>query len=144
MDMADAVNVMLHASPRKDGSPGCAVWDIYRAEDAKKIRHFLHEKFGFSKTDPIHSQHYYLDSVLRKELFEKEGVKSWRIYQKPGQAVFIPAGCAHQVSLWNASQNEDRRDLTMILCVAATPGVQPCRLHQGRSGLRQSGKYRPM
>lgn len=97
MDMADAVNVMLHASPRKDGSPGCAVWDIYRAEDAKKIRHFLHEKFGFSKTDPIHSQHYYLDSVLRKELFEKEGVKSWRIYQKPGQAVFIPAGCAHQV-----------------------------------------------
>ncbi|KAG8909155.1 hypothetical protein FRC00_010634, partial [Tulasnella sp. 408] len=72
MDMADAVNVMLHASPRKDGSPGCAVWDIYRAEDAKKIRRFLHEKFGFSKTDPIHSQHYYLDSVLRKELFEKE------------------------------------------------------------------------
>lgn len=97
MDMADAVNVMLHASPRQDGSPGCAVWDIYRAEDAKKIRHFLHEKFGFSKTDPIHSQHHYLDSDLRKELFEREGVKGWRIYQKPGEAVFIPAGCAHQV-----------------------------------------------
>ncbi|KAG8927620.1 hypothetical protein FRC01_007166 [Tulasnella sp. 417] len=41
--------------------------------------------------------HYYLDSDLRKELFEREGVKSWRIYQKPGEAVFIPAGCAHQV-----------------------------------------------
>lgn len=97
MDMADAVNVMLYAAPRQDGSPGCAVWDIYRAGDAKKIRQFLHEKFGFSKTDPIHSQHYYLDSDLRRELFEQQGVKSWRIYQKPGEAVFIPAGCAHQV-----------------------------------------------
>ncbi|KAG9017653.1 hypothetical protein FRB90_000349 [Tulasnella sp. 427] len=97
MDMADAVNAMLYAAPRQDGSPGCAVWDIYRAEDSWKIRRFLNSKFDKIKTDPIHSQQYYLDSEMRKELFEKEGVKSWRIYQKPGEAVFIPAGCAHQV-----------------------------------------------
>ncbi|KAG8766760.1 hypothetical protein FRC16_007579, partial [Serendipita sp. 398] len=47
--------------------------------------------------DPIHSQHFYLTPPLRKKLFDKYGVKSWRIYQKPGDAVFIPAGCAHQV-----------------------------------------------
>jgi len=42
---------------------------------------------------------------LRRKLFEKYRVQSWRIYQKPGDAVFIPAGCAHQASifLWNRS-----------------------------------------
>jgi len=40
---------------------------------------------------------FYLDCDLRKELYEEFGVKSYRIYQKPGDVVFIPAGCAHQV-----------------------------------------------
>ncbi|KAL7422076.1 hypothetical protein Q5752_002719 [Cryptotrichosporon argae] len=102
MDVADAVNVMLYASPRADSSPGCAVWDLYRAEDADAIRTFLRDKFGGDSkahkfTDPIHSQHFYLDADLRKELWEKHQVSSYRVYQYPGQAVFIPAGCAHQV-----------------------------------------------
>ena len=45
MDVADAINLMLYASPRTDGQPGCAVWDLFRAEDAPKIRAFLHRKF---------------------------------------------------------------------------------------------------
>ncbi|KAG9027471.1 hypothetical protein FRB95_007741 [Tulasnella sp. JGI-2019a] len=97
MDMADAINIMLYASPRQDGSPGTAVWDLFRAEDAAALRKFLYDKYGAINTDPIHSQFYYLDADLRKELFEQEGVTSWRVYQKPGDAVFIPAGCAHQV-----------------------------------------------
>ncbi|KAG8865374.1 hypothetical protein FRB96_000264 [Tulasnella sp. 330] len=97
MDMADAVNIMLYASPRQDGSPGSAVWDLFQAEDAAALRNFLYRTFGSMSIDPIHSQHYYLDADLRKELFAQEGVKSWRVYQKPGEAVFIPAGCAHQV-----------------------------------------------
>jgi lysine-specific demethylase 3 len=98
MDMADAVNIMLYAAPRQDGSPGCAAWDIFRAEDAGKIREFLHLKFPNEITDdPIHTQCFFLDTNLRKELQEEYGVISWRIYQKPGEAVFIPAGCAHQV-----------------------------------------------
>ena len=99
MDMADAINIMLYAAPRRDGTPGSAVWDIYKAEDSGKIREFLHERFGQSLTDPIHCQHWYLDSKLRKELFQTKKVKSWRIYQKAGEAVFIPAGCAHQACL---------------------------------------------
>ena len=99
MDMADAVNIMLYAAPRRDGSPGSAVWDIYRAEDADKLRTFLAAHFPDQfYNDPIHSQMFYLDADLRKKLFEEQGVTSWRIYQRPGDAVFIPAGCAHQVS----------------------------------------------
>lgn len=85
MDVADAVNVMLYASPRSDGQPGCAVWDLFRAQDADKIRAYLKYKFDKTHpfTDPIHSQHFYLDSSRRKELAEKYGVVSWRVYQYP-------------------------------------------------------------
>lgn len=49
--------------------------------------------------DPIHGQQFYLDEELRAELYERTGVRSFRVYQRPGEAVFIPAGCAHQVRL---------------------------------------------
>ena len=96
MDMADAVNIMLHTEKTSSGEPGSAVWDIYRAEDAEKVRQFLRRHFK-SAIDPIHAQAYYLDSALRRQLYEEFGVQSFRFYQRPGQAVFIPAGCAHQV-----------------------------------------------
>ena len=99
MDMADALNVMLHAEPCPDGTPGCAVWDIYRAEDSDKIRSFLRNRYSLGANyDPIHGQQYYLDDLLRAQLFKESGVCSYRVYQRPGEAIFIPAGCAHQVS----------------------------------------------
>jgi hypothetical protein len=112
MDVADAVNVMLYASPRhmpgdpapstetdagtnvplskSTSEPGCAVWDLYRAEDAPFIRLFLRNKFGHREkfTDPIHSQLFYLDASLRKELFDIHGVRGWRIYQYPVSQMF--------------------------------------------------------
>ncbi|KIJ32351.1 hypothetical protein M422DRAFT_184660 [Sphaerobolus stellatus SS14] len=98
MDMADAVNIMLHAENRPDCGEGVAAWDIYRAEDAPKIREFLRKHYPDDcVNDPIHSQNFYLDCGMRALLFQEFGVVGWRIYQKPGDAVFIPAGCAHQV-----------------------------------------------
>ncbi|OCH86213.1 hypothetical protein OBBRIDRAFT_797392 [Obba rivulosa] len=98
MDMADAVNIMLFAAPMPNGEPGCAAWDIFRAEDTSKLRKFLKRKFkGQYQHDPIHSQNFFLDTVAREELYRDTGIKSHRIYQYPGEAVFIPAGCAHQV-----------------------------------------------
>ena len=98
MDMADAVNIMLYASATPAGAPGCAVWDIFRAEDSSRIRQFFrrHHKGSYTN-DPIHSQTFYLDTEQRRRLADEFGVKSYRIYQCPGEAVFIPAGCAHQV-----------------------------------------------
>ena len=102
MDMADALNVMLYSAPCPDGSPGCAVWDIYRAEDAQKIRAFLRNRHSLPATfDPIHVQQYYLDDLLRAQLWKEHGVCSFRVYQRPGEAIFIPAGCAHQVRLFS-------------------------------------------
>jgi lysine-specific demethylase 3 len=106
MDMADAVNIMVHAE-RCGDAPGYAIWDIYRAEDSECIRNYL-AKFPnpfvkalpdgtIPKQDPIHLQAFFLDPTMRKELYEVHGVYSHRVYQYPGQAVFIPAGCAHQV-----------------------------------------------
>lgn len=105
MDIADAVNIMLFAEKRKDGTNGFAAWNIFRAEDADLIRKFLRERNTVDKfDDPIHSQQYFLDSEQRRELFKAEGVRSWRINQHPGEAVFIPAGCAHQVYVvWSFS-----------------------------------------
>ncbi|KDR74489.1 hypothetical protein GALMADRAFT_250463 [Galerina marginata CBS 339.88] len=131
MDMADALNVMLHAEPCEDGTEGYAVWDLFRAEDSDKIRAFLKRKFGFGQPapnvanaavpsstsgssksaaaagpappvlighDPIHGQQFYLDVELRQAIWEESGVRSFRVYQRPGDGVFIPAGCAHQVA----------------------------------------------
>ena len=136
MDMADALNIMLHASSCEDGSEGYAAWDLFRAEDSNKIRLFLKKHFGFGppppgtpapvnsqpeaegskasvgkgapavkpsihvRHDPIHGQQFYLDVELRKALWEEYGVKSYRVYQRPGDGVFIPAGCAHQVRVF--------------------------------------------
>ena len=119
MDMADALNVMLYASKCEDGTEGYAVWDLFKAEDSDKLRGFLRRKFGQPQSgggalgviggsggngstitiahDPIHGQQFYLDVELRQALFDECGVRSYRVYQRPGDGVFIPAGCAHQV-----------------------------------------------
>lgn len=45
-----------------------------------------------SLDSPIHVQGTFLNSTLRAQLLKEEGVKSFRIWQRPGQVVFIPAG----------------------------------------------------
>ncbi|KAI3488368.1 hypothetical protein L1887_47612 [Cichorium endivia] len=50
MDIADAVNIMLHASPPtgddvpEEHRPGVAAWDIFRAQDADKLRAFFAQR----------------------------------------------------------------------------------------------------
>uniref|UniRef100_A0A7N9AXV0 Lysine-specific demethylase n=1 Tax=Mastacembelus armatus TaxID=205130 RepID=A0A7N9AXV0_9TELE len=131
LDVSDAVNVMVYVGvPEGDENqeeqvmttieegdvdemtkrrvyegeekPG-ALWHIYAAKDAEKIRELLRkvgEEQGQENPpdhDPIHDQSWYLDQVLRRRLYEEYGVQGWAIVQFLGDAVFIPAGAPHQV-----------------------------------------------
>uniref|UniRef100_H3CYU2 Lysine-specific demethylase n=1 Tax=Tetraodon nigroviridis TaxID=99883 RepID=H3CYU2_TETNG len=131
LDVSDAVNVMVYVGiPHGEGNeeqevmttieegdvdemtkrrvydakekPG-ALWHIYAAKDAEKIRELLRkvgEEHGQENPpdhDPIHDQSWYLDQVLRRRLYEEYGVQGWSIVQFLGDAVFIPAGAPHQV-----------------------------------------------
>ncbi|XP_022288330.2 uncharacterized protein LOC111100582 isoform X4 [Crassostrea virginica] len=82
--------------------PG-ALWHIYDAMDADKIRDFLN-KVGKERGeeiephhDPIHDQSWYLDVDLQNRLYKEYGVLGYTIVQCMGDAVFIPAGAPHQV-----------------------------------------------
>ncbi|KAJ3165181.1 hypothetical protein HK101_000275 [Irineochytrium annulatum] len=125
LDMADAVNVMMYASTA--GGPGtiptgpqaaasnegrpAAVWDIFRRQDLPILRQFLRDELENPESgvkvhpsraklhveDAVHDQVIYMDEALRRKLYERHGVKPYRVFQNPGDAVFVPAGCAHQV-----------------------------------------------
>jgi hypothetical protein len=69
------------------------------ARDAALLRKFIIEECAFTGPgDPIHSQHIYLTPELLRRLFEKYGIRPYGVHQYPGEAVFIPAYCAHQVA----------------------------------------------
>ncbi|XP_024989571.1 lysine-specific demethylase JMJ25-like isoform X2 [Cynara cardunculus var. scolymus] len=86
---------------------GGALWDIFRRQDVPKLTEYLnkHQKEfrGInnapvrSVVHPIHDQTFYFDEKHKKQLKEEFGVEPWTFEQYLGEAVFIPAGCPHQV-----------------------------------------------
>ncbi|KFV72611.1 Lysine-specific demethylase 3B, partial [Struthio camelus australis] len=98
-DADDVTKQRIHEGKEKPG----ALWHIYAAKDAEKIRELLRkvgEEQGQENPpdhDPIHDQSWYLDQTLRKRLYDEYGVQGWAIVQFLGDAVFIPAGAPHQV-----------------------------------------------
>ena len=48
--------------------------------------------------DPIHAQQIFLTNEMIQEFTARHKFPIWRIHQRLGDAIFVPAGCAHQVS----------------------------------------------
>ncbi|KAK6926014.1 Zinc-finger domain of monoamine-oxidase A repressor R1 [Dillenia turbinata] len=86
---------------------GGAVWDIFRRQDVPKLTEYLRKhrrEFRHinnlpmnSVIHPIHDQTLYLDENHKQQLKEEFNVEPWTFEQHLGEAVFIPAGCPHQV-----------------------------------------------
>ncbi|KAG0639785.1 hypothetical protein HOY80DRAFT_904476 [Tuber brumale] len=108
-DMTDAVNILVHQSggptptankrwKEVHGYPKCgAIWDIFPPESSAAIRKYL-KKRDASVDDPLNRPLFYLTEEDLIELGKPEyNVRSYRIYQFTGDAVFVPAGCPHQV-----------------------------------------------
>lgn len=102
IDMARCDSITKRRIREVRETPG-ALWHIFDAVDADKIRDFLN-KVGKERGeeielhhDPIHDQSWYLDENLRERLSREYGVLPYTIIQCLGDAIFIPAGAPHQV-----------------------------------------------
>ncbi|KAJ1958633.1 hypothetical protein EC988_000184, partial [Linderina pennispora] len=85
-----------------EGGPkkaAAAVWDIYPPTALENLREYIRAGKGSQWGDPIHNQDRFLTEPDRRKIHAQFGANGmcYRIYQNPGDAVFVPAGSAHQV-----------------------------------------------
>lgn len=117
-DRTDGVNVLMHSldafspgSATAGPTPGeGARWHVFRREDALTLTAFLQARRGdlqyasqgdYCRTaplqHPVHDQVFFLTAADLEMLRRDTGIEPWTVPQEEGTAVFVPAGCAHQV-----------------------------------------------
>lgn len=111
-DGTAAVNLMVWSHRQASTNSDGAEWLIFAKEDAAKLAHALRvlspASLGDSiaDTDPCHGHRIFVDNDLLAKLATWD-IKPFRIMQRPGQAVFIPAGCPHQVRTSSCRLTDD-------------------------------------
>ncbi|KAM6294646.1 lysine-specific demethylase hairless [Aegotheles albertisi] len=111
----DGLDTQLRERLWDAGSRPGALWHIFRAEDAGRIRDFLREacedqgQEGVAVAEPPSR---YLDPSLRRRLREECGVSGWTLLQFLGDAVLVPAGAPHQVQTLTGTISVEQRFLS--------------------------------
>ncbi|KAH9915967.1 uncharacterized protein BXZ73DRAFT_54039, partial [Epithele typhae] len=96
LDVTDAVNILTYAP---EPSKPAAVWHLFPPESLASLRQYLLiiSQWSEADGDPIHSQQIYVTEDMCTVLKLQYNVHVVRIEQYLSDAVFIPAGWAHQV-----------------------------------------------
>ncbi|KAG5566015.1 hypothetical protein RHGRI_001817 [Rhododendron griersonianum] len=103
----EEIDGFLESNDESEVAHGGAVWHIFRRQDVPKLIEYLQKhKKEFRHRDnlplnsvvhPIHDQTLFLNERHLKQLKEEFNIEPWTFEQHLGEAVFIPAGCPHQV-----------------------------------------------
>ncbi|KAI0695261.1 hypothetical protein C8T65DRAFT_584462 [Cerioporus squamosus] len=103
LDITCAVNILPWTSSGDSEATG-AEWYIFDPRDLAQLRAYLQSRCCSRAgndseriKDPIHAQLTFIDDEILSDL-STLGVRPYKIRQRLGDAVFIPAGAAHQVS----------------------------------------------
>ncbi|KAE9396775.1 hypothetical protein BT96DRAFT_977324 [Gymnopus androsaceus JB14] len=105
---SDFVDVMVYASPAPNGEPGSAAWDLFRAEDSSELRKFVDrvkaERDSLpGRTKPVEDEGdeeeegVYLNKHLLDRLWQELKIAPYRVYQRSGESLMVPAECAYQI-----------------------------------------------
>ena len=100
-DVASACNILVYSGAARPGQDSGAEWLIFTRDDTKALSKYLQIHTPDAATgakDPCHSGRIFLDGDMLEKL-KDVGIRPFVFQQRHGQAVFIPAGCAHQVCL---------------------------------------------
>ena len=103
MDKAGAVNLMFYSKPGYNGKVLGAHWDIWPSSAIYSLSKVLDPSASdeyCSMGQAIVSEIHYLSPDASRAAYLASGIRGWHTIQLPGEAIIIPPGCLHQVSLF--------------------------------------------
>ncbi|GJJ71918.1 hypothetical protein EMPS_04275 [Entomortierella parvispora] len=76
------------------------VWDIFRPEDRPELAHFIATVLkpydNADDQDPFSCEQFFFNMRSLRQLDTRHNVRPYRVYQRAGEAVMIPAGSVRQ------------------------------------------------